>query len=122
RHLWLLARVAPAVAPKGPRVGVLRQTMPALPACTVGQCRYNGATGRATAETVGGLRMRVAARGRAREAAMNYRKAEAKAAARAQFRGLWAAITTPFTADGELDESGLRRNMRQLTDVLHVDG
>jgi 4-hydroxy-tetrahydrodipicolinate synthase len=53
---------------------------------------------------------------------MNYRKAEAKAAARAQFRGLWAAITTPFTPDGELDEEGLRRNMQYFTDVLHVDG
>jgi 4-hydroxy-tetrahydrodipicolinate synthase len=53
---------------------------------------------------------------------MDYRKAEAKEAARAQFRGLWAAITTPFTADGELDEAGLRRNMRYFTDVLHVDG
>jgi 4-hydroxy-tetrahydrodipicolinate synthase len=53
---------------------------------------------------------------------MNYRKAEAKHAARARFRGLWAAITTPFTADGELDEAGLRQNMRYYTDVLHVDG
>jgi 4-hydroxy-tetrahydrodipicolinate synthase len=48
--------------------------------------------------------------------------AEAKEAARAQFRGLWAAITTPFTADGELDEAGLRRNMRHFTDVLHIEG
>ncbi len=53
---------------------------------------------------------------------MQYRKAEAKEAARAQFRGLWAAITTPFTADGDLDEAGLRRNMRHFTDVLHVEG
>jgi len=53
---------------------------------------------------------------------MNYRKAEAKAAARAQFRGLWAAITTPFTPDNRIDEAGLRRNMRHFTDVLHVEG
>ena len=53
---------------------------------------------------------------------MNYRKAEAKAAAQARFRGIWAAITTPFTADLALDEAGLRRNMRHLTDVLGVDG
>jgi 4-hydroxy-tetrahydrodipicolinate synthase len=53
---------------------------------------------------------------------MRYRKSEAKEAARAQFRGLWAAITTPFTVDGELDEAGLRRNMRYLTDGLQVDG
>lgn len=53
---------------------------------------------------------------------MNYRKSEAKEAAREQFRGIWAAITTPFTADDRLDEEGLRRNMRHYTDVLHVDG
>jgi 4-hydroxy-tetrahydrodipicolinate synthase len=53
---------------------------------------------------------------------MRYRKSEAKEAARAQFRGLWAAITTPFTPDGDLDEAGLRRNMRHFTDVLQVDG
>lgn len=53
---------------------------------------------------------------------MNYGKAEAKAAAQAHFRGIWAAITTPFTADFELDEAGLRRNMRHLTDTLSIDG
>ena len=53
---------------------------------------------------------------------MKYRKAEAKEAARAGFRGIWAAITTPFTADLELDEAGLRRNMRHLTGTLHIDG
>src|SRR5688500_2441156 len=53
---------------------------------------------------------------------MNYRKSEAKEAAREQFRGLWAAITTPFTEDGALDEAGLRRNMRYFTDRLGVDG
>jgi 4-hydroxy-tetrahydrodipicolinate synthase len=53
---------------------------------------------------------------------MNYRKSEAKEAARAQFRGLWAAITTPFTPDDTLDEAGLRRNMRYFTDQLGVDG
>ena len=53
---------------------------------------------------------------------MNYRKAEAKEAARAQFRGLWAAITTPFTPDNRIDEAGLRRNMRHFTDVLHIEG
>ncbi len=53
---------------------------------------------------------------------MNYRKAEAKEASRAQFRGIWAAITTPFTPDDRLDELGLRRNMRYYTDGLGVDG
>ena len=58
----------------------------------------------------------------AEETHVNYRKSEAKAASKAQFRGVWAAITTPFTPDGEVDEAGLRRNMRHYTDVLHVDG
>ncbi|HEX6510806.1 MAG TPA: dihydrodipicolinate synthase family protein [Chloroflexota bacterium] len=53
---------------------------------------------------------------------MDYRKHEAKEAAKAQFHGLWAAITTPFMPDGELDEAGLRHNMRHFTDVLHIDG
>ncbi len=53
---------------------------------------------------------------------MNYKRSEAKEAAKAQFRGVWAAITTPFTPDDKLDEAGLRRNMRHYTDVLHVDG
>src|SRR5919199_57684 len=53
---------------------------------------------------------------------MDYRKAEAKAAARAQFHGVWTAITTPFTLDGDLDEAGLRHNMRHVTDGLHVEG
>src|SRR6266852_5158603 len=53
---------------------------------------------------------------------MNYTKFEAKEAAKAEFHGLWAAITTPFTQDGQLDEPGLRQNMRYFTDVLHLDG
>ena len=53
---------------------------------------------------------------------MDYSKSEAKAAARSQFRGVWAAITTPFTADLKIDEAGLRHNMRHLTDRLKVEG
>jgi 4-hydroxy-tetrahydrodipicolinate synthase len=53
---------------------------------------------------------------------MNYGKSEAKEAAREQFRGVWAAIATPFTPDDRLDEPGLRRNMRHMTDVLGIDG
>jgi 4-hydroxy-tetrahydrodipicolinate synthase len=53
---------------------------------------------------------------------MDYRKAEAKEAARAQFHGIWTAITTPFTPDGELDEAGLRHNMRHVTEGLRVEG
>lgn len=53
---------------------------------------------------------------------MNYRKSEAKAASFEQFRGVWAAIATPFTPDDTLDEPGLRRNMRHMTDALQIDG
>jgi 4-hydroxy-tetrahydrodipicolinate synthase len=53
---------------------------------------------------------------------MNYKKSEAKAAARAQFRGVWTAITTPFNEDGSIDEAGLRRNMRHVTEGLRVEG
>jgi 4-hydroxy-tetrahydrodipicolinate synthase len=53
---------------------------------------------------------------------MNYRKSEAKQASFEQFRGVWAAIATPFTPDDKLDEPGLRRNMRHMTDGLHIDG
>ena len=53
---------------------------------------------------------------------MNYRKSEAKAAARAQFSGVWAAMTTPFTPDFALDEDGFRRNMRHVTGNLGVEG
>jgi 4-hydroxy-tetrahydrodipicolinate synthase len=53
---------------------------------------------------------------------MNYSRSQAKEAARAEFHGVWAAITTPFTRDGEIDEAGLRRNMKHVTDGLAVDG
>ena len=53
---------------------------------------------------------------------MNYRKSEAKEASFEQFRGVWAAIATPFTPEDKLDEAGLRHNMRHMTDVLQVDG
>jgi 4-hydroxy-tetrahydrodipicolinate synthase len=48
---------------------------------------------------------------------MNYRKSEAKEASKAQFRGVWAAITTPFTPDLEVDEAGLRSNMKRIADL-----
>jgi len=53
---------------------------------------------------------------------MQYARSNAKDASRAAFRGVWAAITTPFTADLRIDEAGLRRNMRYLTGTLRVDG
>jgi 4-hydroxy-tetrahydrodipicolinate synthase len=51
-----------------------------------------------------------------------YRKSEAKAYAKAHMRGIWAAIPYPFTADGELDEEGLRRDIRRYIDGLGIAG
>ncbi|MGZ8211064.1 MAG: dihydrodipicolinate synthase family protein [Burkholderiales bacterium] len=48
---------------------------------------------------------------------MNYRKSEAKEASKAQFRGVWTAITTPFTPNLEVDEAGLRSNMKRVADL-----
>lgn len=53
---------------------------------------------------------------------MKYQKSDAKSAARAQFSGIWAAITTPFLPNFEIDEAGLRQNMRYMTETLHIDG
>lgn len=53
---------------------------------------------------------------------MDYTRAEAKQASREKFRGIFAAMTTPFTPDGSVDESGLRHNMRHLIGTLGVNG
>jgi 4-hydroxy-tetrahydrodipicolinate synthase len=53
---------------------------------------------------------------------MDYSRADAKRAARESFSGLWAAMTTPFTDLGEVDESALVRDLTYLTDELEVDG
>lgn len=53
---------------------------------------------------------------------MRYRRSEAKAYAREHMKGLWAAIPYPFTPDDELDEAGLRRNLRTMADDLKIDG
>jgi len=53
---------------------------------------------------------------------MDYLPSEAKQAARERFTGLWAAITTPFGATGELDEAALRRDLDRLTGGLRIDG
>ena len=53
---------------------------------------------------------------------MRYRKSEAKTFGRANLHGIWAAIPYPFTADGELDEAGLRRDVRKYVDVLKLEG
>jgi 4-hydroxy-tetrahydrodipicolinate synthase len=53
---------------------------------------------------------------------MNYARKDAKAYARANLRGLWAAAQTPFRADLSLDEEGFHRNLRHWVDDLGVDG
>ena len=46
----------------------------------------------------------------------------AKEAAFEKVRGLWIAIPTPFTANGELDEGTLRKTVDYYIEGLHVDG
>lgn len=53
---------------------------------------------------------------------MDYTRSEAKQAARESFKGVWTAITTPFTKDLEVDEDGLRHNVRYVTEEMKVDG
>ncbi|MGH8963601.1 MAG: dihydrodipicolinate synthase family protein, partial [Jatrophihabitantaceae bacterium] len=53
---------------------------------------------------------------------MNYARADAKQAARDTFQGVWAAITTPFAASGEVDEAALSRDLAHLTGPLGIDG
>lgn len=53
---------------------------------------------------------------------MQYARSDAKEAARRQFTGLWAAMTTPFTPDGALDPAAIAADMAHLTDTLHVGG
>ncbi|MDA1189230.1 MAG: dihydrodipicolinate synthase family protein [Chloroflexi bacterium] len=43
-----------------------------------------------------------------------YRKSEAKEWARETLRGQWSTLMTPFTPDDELDEDGLRKNIRHI--------
>src|SRR5438477_893507 len=54
--------------------------------------------------------------------AMRYTRRDAKAYAREHFKGIWAAALTPFTADGAIDEAGLRKNFRHWADDLGIDG
>src|ERR1700675_1149965 len=51
-----------------------------------------------------------------------YGRSEAKAAAKAMIRGVFCAPCTPVDDRGEIDEAGLRHDIRYLIDVLDVDG
>jgi 4-hydroxy-tetrahydrodipicolinate synthase len=53
---------------------------------------------------------------------MKYTKADAKAYARANFRGVWAATATPFAEDLSLDEAGFRSNLKHWVQTLNLGG
>ena len=51
-----------------------------------------------------------------------YARADAKRAAREQFKGLWAAITTPFTTGNEIDGEALAGDIDHVASRLGVGG
>ena len=53
---------------------------------------------------------------------MKYRRDEAKAHARANMKGIWAAALQPFKADLSIDETGMRSNIRHWVEDLGIDG
>jgi len=53
---------------------------------------------------------------------LRYSRSDAKSYARANLRGVWGAIPYPFTPGDELDEQGLRRNIRYCIDNKLLDG
>lgn len=55
-------------------------------------------------------------------ASERYSRSNARSYARANLRGIWGAIPYPFTSDDELDEQGLRRNIRYYIDNQLLDG
>lgn len=55
-------------------------------------------------------------------AGAKYGRAEAKDAARELIRGIMCAPCTPVDSRGEIDEAGLRHDLRHLIDVIKVDG
>lgn len=53
---------------------------------------------------------------------MKYGKGEAKAYSRAHMKGIWAAALNPMTPDFDIDEPGLRKNIRHWIDDLKIQG
>jgi 4-hydroxy-tetrahydrodipicolinate synthase len=53
---------------------------------------------------------------------MRYSSSEAKAYGRKNMRGIWAAIPYPFDKNGNIDEAGLRRDLRKYIDELKIEG
>ena len=53
---------------------------------------------------------------------MKYRRDEAKAFARKNMKGIWAAALQPFGEDLSIDEAGTRANIRHWVEDLGIDG
>ncbi len=53
---------------------------------------------------------------------MDYSRSDAKAYARQNLTGIWAAALMPFTEDLRIDEDGFRRNVRHWTEDLGIQG
>ncbi len=53
---------------------------------------------------------------------MNYSRSDAKAYAKANMTGIWAAALMPFTEDLRIDEDGFRENVRHWTQDLGIEG
>ena len=53
---------------------------------------------------------------------MMYRRDDAKAHARANMTGIWAAALQPFKPDLSIDEEGMRANIRHWVEELGIDG
>jgi 4-hydroxy-tetrahydrodipicolinate synthase len=54
--------------------------------------------------------------------ALKYRKSDAKAYAKENFRGVWAANLTPFDASLRLDEAAYRSNLKHWIETLKLGG
>lgn len=53
---------------------------------------------------------------------MEYTRSEAKAYARENMKGIWAAALMPFTPDHQIDEDGFRSNVQHWTHELGIEG
>ncbi len=53
---------------------------------------------------------------------MNYDRSDAKAYARQNMKGIWAAALIPFTEDLRIDEDGFRQNVKHWTEDLGIEG
>ena len=53
---------------------------------------------------------------------MNYDRSDAKAYARQNMKGIWAAALIPFTEDLRIDEDGFRQNIKHWTEDLGIEG